>query len=182
MSHLSMFACLTTFRLYYGKLHYNKQGINRESSKALHLKQQIGRLLILLVIINTFLTPLLFWADDIHFNSDEWVTHAKYHLVWQGSMVMLFNGIAFFLVLFAWRYHRQIPLITAGIPAVTWFAFIISAYLIMPALGFESEEVFPHHNIVNGVDTDNVLVVFTFAVTLVGYWLSRRPQGSQDPE
>lgn len=144
------------------------------------MKQKIGRFLILVVILNTFLTPILFWADDIHFLNDAWVDHAKYHLVWQGNMVMLFHIVALYLVIFKWNAHKLIPLITAGIPGLTWLAFILSAFVVMPVLGFESEIVFPHHNIVNGIDFDNMLVIFTFLVAVAGYWLARPTEATDE--
>ena len=150
-----------------------------------NLKSVIGRWLIIAVIANTFVTPIFFWMDEVHLSNPQWPVHAKYHLVWQGMMFMLMNGVALYLALFHWpkpasqrhQRHQVVPLISAAVPMLTWLAFLLSAYVVMPLLGFDAETTFPHHQrmMIMGmdVDIDNLLVFLTFLIPIFGYWLTQ---------
>jgi len=138
------------------------------------MQENIGRGLIIVVIINTLITPAIFWMDDIHFYNPDWHVHARYHLIWQGMIVVLFHLLALYLATVQWNKHPFIPLISAAIPGITWLAFLISAYFIVPMLGQSGPDVFPHHNYIGGVDIENLLVALTFSLTVVGYCLVKR--------
>ncbi|MEM7536912.1 MAG: hypothetical protein AAF639_32335 [Chloroflexota bacterium] len=162
-----------------------------------NLKSSIGRWIIITVIANTLVTPIFFWMDEVHFLNAQWPAHAKYHLVSQGMILVLMNGVALYLALFHWPkpvnqsqhqcQHQSnqsppvVPLIAAAVPTLTWLAVVLSAYVVMPLLGFDAETLFPHHERIMmigiTVDINNLLVILTALLPVIGYGLTRERHG-----